>query len=124
MVHEVVMGPAAGVGVVDGVVVVVDVVVVDVGVEVVLLVGVRVVEEVDVLPVVGVGPDVVVVLVVVVLVGGVVGAVGAAVGAAPAVEIEHETPFRDADGSMLVPEGSAASLGVHEPAERFSTRAR
>ena len=61
---------------------------------------------------------------VVVLVWGVEVAVEVAVGAAPAVEIEHETPFRDADGSTVVPEGSGASLGVHEPVERLSTRAR
>lgn len=115
------MGLAAGVVVVVDVVVVVvvDVVVVDVGVEVVLLVGVRAVVEVDVLPVVGVEIDEVVVLVVV-LGGGVV----VAVGAVSAAEIEHETPFRDAVGVTVVPEGSGASLGVHEPAERFSTRAR
>jgi hypothetical protein len=117
MVHEVVMGLGAGVGVVVDVVVV-DVVVVDVGV-VLLLVGVRAVVEVDVLPVVAVEIDEVVV-VVVVLGGGVVVVVGTAAG----VEIEHETPFRDADGAAVVPEGSGASLGVHEPAERFSTRAR
>ena len=112
MVHEVVMGLAAGVVVVvDVPVVVVGVVVVGVGVGVVLL------------PVVGVETDevaVVVVVLVVVLGGGVV----VVVGAAPAVEIEHETPFRDAVGSTVVPEGSGASLGVQEPAERFSTRAR
>src|ERR1700722_545007 len=123
MVHEVVMGLAAGVVVVDVPVVVVGVVVVGVGVGVVLLPGVRVVVGVEGLPVGGVETDevaVVVVVLVVVLGGGVV----VVVGAAPAVEIEHETPFRDAVRSTMVPEGSGASLGVQEPAERFSTRAR
>lgn len=108
MVHEVVMGLSAGV---DVVVVVVDVVVVagvDGGVA-------------EVLPVVGVEVEVDEVVVLVVVLGG---GVVVAVGAAPVVKIEHETPFRDADGSTVIPEGSGASLGVHEPAERFSTRAR
>jgi hypothetical protein len=101
--------------------VVVDVVVVDVGVVVLLLVGVPVVVEGDVLPVPVVGVEVDEVVVLVVVPGG---GVVVVVGAAPAVEIEHETPFRDADGATAVPEGSGASPGVHEPAERFSTRAR
>jgi hypothetical protein len=114
MVHEVVMGLAAGgvvvvVDVLPGVVVLGVVVVgVGVGVGVVLLPGVRGVVVVDVLPGVGVEIDEVVVV----------------VGATPAEEIEHETPLRDAVGSTAVPGGSGASLGVHEPAERFSTRAR
>lgn len=112
------MGLDAGaVEVLDGVVVVVVVVVVDVGAVVALPLGVRVVMGVDVL-VVGAVVDEVLVLVLGV---GVEMAAGAA---ALAVEIEHETPFRDADGSTPVPEGSWASLGVHELAERFSTRAR
>jgi hypothetical protein len=123
MVHEVVMGLAA-----SGVVVVVDVlpgvvvlgvVVVGVGVGVALLPGVRGVVVVDMLPALGVEID----EVVVVVLGGGVGVV-VVVGATPAEEIEHETPLRDAVGSTAVPGGSGASLGVHEPAERFSTRAR